>query len=108
MRGLLLPSRARLGVSSSEVYRDWGIEVQDPSIAHLQRQALDLEPEITFTQQTRLKNERPYSWPLFTLIYQGDVVGATDLIKSGQASASDVDPYGLGVSYVGDPWKLKA
>lgn len=43
---------------------------------------------------------RPYSWPLFTIIYEGDVVKARDLIRASEASASDVDPYGLGTTYV--------
>lgn len=43
----------------------------------------------------------PYDSPIFIFVQEGNIEGIKDLLISGKASLSDVDPYGLGLLYVG-------
>ncbi len=56
--------------------------------------------EVSFNSQTNIRHERPYHWRLFEEIIEGRLLCVEELIRSGQASVLDVDPYGLGVGYV--------
>ncbi|XXH01945.1 hypothetical protein Hte_008308 [Hypoxylon texense] len=41
----------------------------------------------------------PYDSPILVCSQEGDVDGIRDLLRTGQASINDVDPYGLGLLY---------
>lgn len=43
---------------------------------------------------------RPYESAIFAVVQDGDIPALTALLRSGNASIHDVDPYGLGLLYV--------
>lgn len=77
-----------------------GMDRSSTNIVPHRNHTSELGPELQFINQAKVRNQRTYSWPLFTIIYEGDVVKATSLIRAREASASDIDPYGLGTAYV--------
>lgn len=42
----------------------------------------------------------PYDSPILVCTQEGDIDGMRRLLKSGEASLNDIDPYGLGLIYV--------
>lgn len=54
---------------------------------------------INITVQTR--QTIPYDSPILVCTQEGDVEGIRKCLLSGEASITDVDPYGLGLLYVG-------
>lgn len=44
----------------------------------------------------------PYDSPILVSVQEGNINEIRTLIRSGEASLNDVDPYGLGLLYVGD------
>ncbi|KAJ4584909.1 hypothetical protein HRR81_000716 [Exophiala dermatitidis] len=116
--GLLLPSQAQpqhQGDRESTIDGSDGdisilsdpIDRRSTNIITHRHQTSELSPEIEFINQTKLRHERAYTWPLFTIIYEGDAVKATSLIRAKEASACDVDPYGLGTTYYAVYYCLK-
>lgn len=60
--------------------------------------------EFAFNRNTTLWFVRPYDSQIFTYAQDGDVAGMTRLLRNGDASVFDVDPYGLGLLYVRSLW----
>lgn len=56
--------------------------------------------EDTFNRNSTLIHERPYDSEIFAVVQDGDVPAAISLLRSGNASIHDVDPYGPGLLYV--------
>lgn len=56
--------------------------------------------EDTFNRNSTLIHERPYDSEIFAVVQDGDVPAVMALLRSGNASIHDVDPYGLGLLYV--------
>lgn len=56
--------------------------------------------EDTFNRNSTLIFERPYESAIFAVVQDGDIPALMALLRSGNASIHDVDPYGLGLLYV--------
>lgn len=59
--------------------------------------------ENTFNRNSILILERPYESQVFLKVQEGDIPAVAGLLEAGNASIYDVDPYGLGLLYVGIP-----
>lgn len=55
--------------------------------------------ESVFNRNTTLWFVRPYDSPIFAYAQEGDIARMTSLLRNGDASVFDVDPYGLGLLY---------
>ena len=58
--------------------------------------------EDSFNRNSVLSFHRPYESPIFVSIQEGNISGVMALLRNGDASIHDVDPYGLGLLYVRD------
>jgi hypothetical protein len=56
--------------------------------------------EDTFNRNSTLIYERPYESAIFAVVQDGDIPSLMALLRNGNASIHDVDPYGLGLLYV--------
>ena len=56
--------------------------------------------EDSFNRNSVLSFHRPYESPIFVSIQEGNISGVMALLRNGDASIHDVDPYGLGLLYV--------
>ena len=53
-----------------------------------------------FNRNSVLSFHRPYESPIFVSIQEGNISGVMALLRNGDASIHDVDPYRLGLLYV--------
>lgn len=86
-------------VSSSKFTGSLGVSATD-TFRPIANRSTGLNLEDTFNRNTTLSNVRPYESSVFHCVQQGDVEGFRKLLRTGQASVHDVDPYGLGLLYV--------
>ncbi|KAJ5781682.1 uncharacterized protein N7518_010165 [Penicillium psychrosexuale] len=64
--------------------------------------------EDTFNRNSTLIFERPYESAIFAVVQDGDIPALMALLRSGNASIHDVDPYGLGLLYYASYYCWKA